>query len=281
MIERVRYDTILVNGVRSPLLECGEASAEAVVFAHGIPGSSRDWRDLAARTGRFARAVSWDMPGFGRADKPEDFDHTVAGHARHFDAALAALGIERAHLVLHDFGGGPGLAWAAAHPDRCASITLVATGITPASGSSAMRIRRIPPLADLLETLGSRTAFELAMRAHGRLPRAWLDRMYADWDRETRRAVVAIQKAMQAPPPARPMARIISAAGVPVLVVWGRADRVTPVTLGTAQKRFFPEARIEILEQSGHWPFADDPDGVARLIVPFIELHAGDAFAVT
>jgi pimeloyl-ACP methyl ester carboxylesterase len=220
------------------------------------------------------------MPGFGRADKPDDFDHTVTGHARHFDAALTALGVERAHLVLHDFGGGPGLAWAASHTDRCASITLVAAGITPAGGSSAVGFRRLPPLADLLETMGSRGAFELLMRAHGPLPRAWLDRMFADRDRETRRAVVAIQKAMQDPPPTRPMAWTIAAAGIPVLIMWGGHDRVTPLLMAYAQKQLFPQARVEVLEHSGHWPFADDPDGVAQRVLPFLERHAGAAAAV-
>jgi pimeloyl-ACP methyl ester carboxylesterase len=104
--------------------------------------------------------------------------------------------------------------------------------------------------------------------------------MFADRDRETRRAVVAIQKAMQDPPPARPMARSIAAAGTPVLVVWGGRDRVTPLPMAYAQKHFFPEARVEVLDQSGHWPFADDPDGVARHVIPFVQRHSGATAAV-
>ena len=45
-----------------------------------------------------------DMPGYGRADRPRDFDYTMAGYARHLEGILKATGIDGAHLVTHDFG---------------------------------------------------------------------------------------------------------------------------------------------------------------------------------
>ena len=74
--------------------------------------------------GAYARAVAWDAPGFGRADKPADFDYTVEGYASFISLALESLGVERAHLVLHDFGGPWGLRWAMDHPERFASRIL-------------------------------------------------------------------------------------------------------------------------------------------------------------
>jgi pimeloyl-ACP methyl ester carboxylesterase len=53
----------------------------------------------------------------------------VPGYAAHLGRCLEALGITRAHLVLHDFGGPWGLAWAATHPAAFASATLVNIGI--------------------------------------------------------------------------------------------------------------------------------------------------------
>jgi pimeloyl-ACP methyl ester carboxylesterase len=121
---------VVVGGVRSPVLQAGPPEAtEAVVFVHGNPGPAEDWRDLVGRTGSFARAVAPDMPGYGNADKPRDFAYTVAGYAEHLAGVLTELGISRAHLVMHDFGGPWGLMWAAAHPDAFASATLVNTGV--------------------------------------------------------------------------------------------------------------------------------------------------------
>ena len=129
---QLRTGTIRVAGVRSPLIEAGPPDAEeAVVFVHGNPGSSLDWVDLAKRVGPFGRAVALDMPGFGRADKPADFEYTVEGYARHLDGALGRLGVRRAHLVLHDFGGPWGLQWAAEHPDQFASVVLINIGVMP------------------------------------------------------------------------------------------------------------------------------------------------------
>ena len=69
------------------------------------------------------------MPGFGRADKPRDFPYTVPGYADFLDDALAELGIDRVHLVLHDFGGPWGMEWAARNPARVASVVLINTGV--------------------------------------------------------------------------------------------------------------------------------------------------------
>ncbi len=89
-----------------------------MVFLHGNPGFSLDWEDLSERVNIFARTIASDMPGFGNADKPEKFDYTVDGYARHLDGVLKKLGVRRTHLVLHDFGGVWGLAWGGGAPSR-------------------------------------------------------------------------------------------------------------------------------------------------------------------
>src|SRR3712207_5438820 len=122
----VTEGVVTVAGIRSPYLTAGPTDAdEAVVFVHDNPGPAEDWRRLVARTGVFARAVAPDMPGFGGADRPDGFVHTADGYARHLDGVLDELGVRRAHLVLHDFGGAWGLRWAADPPHRLPSSTLL------------------------------------------------------------------------------------------------------------------------------------------------------------
>ena len=74
----------IVAGVRTVAMQLGsEASEEAIVFVHGNPGYSRDWEDLLARAGPLCRCLAADMPGFGCSDKPDTFNYTVEGYARH------------------------------------------------------------------------------------------------------------------------------------------------------------------------------------------------------
>jgi pimeloyl-ACP methyl ester carboxylesterase len=191
----LRVGEVRVSGVRSPVLEAGPPGAqEAVVFVHGNPGSSQDWVDLAQAVGAFGRAVALDMPGYGQADKPPDFDYTVAGYARHLAGALDQLGVRRAHLVLHDFGGPWGLTWAIAHPQAWGSVTLINIGVLLGYRWHYLaRIWRTPLLGELAMATTTRPGMHLLLK-HGNprgLPRALIDRMYANFNRGTRRAVLS------------------------------------------------------------------------------------------
>ena len=126
----VRSRGVVIDGVYSPVWEAGMTdSTEAVVFVHGNPGPAEEFVPLLRQVGTFTRAVAPDMPGFGRADKPEYFDYTVEGYARHLAGVLDVLGLQRVHLVVHDFGGPWGLQWAANHPDRFASVVSINSGV--------------------------------------------------------------------------------------------------------------------------------------------------------
>jgi haloalkane dehalogenase len=105
-----------------------EGDGPAVVLLHGVPSSSFLYRKvvpLVAAEG--LRAVAFDYPGLGLADRPEDFDYSWGGLARFTGEALDALGVERCHLVVHDIGGPIGCEWAVRNPDRVASLTALNT----------------------------------------------------------------------------------------------------------------------------------------------------------
>jgi pimeloyl-ACP methyl ester carboxylesterase len=246
---------------------------------HGNPGSSRDWDDLLSRVGSFARAVALDMPGFGKASKPADFDYTVEGYARFLESALARLGVERAHLVLHDFGGPWGLEWATRNPERLASATLVNTGaLLDYEWHSLARIWRTPMAGELFNAATTRAGLRFALN-HGmprELPRAFVDRMYDDTDAGTKRAVLRLYRATDDPAAgARRQADALRPLDRPALVVWGAHDPYIPVAQAERQREAFPSAEVVILDDSGHWPFADDPESVGRAVEPFLRRVTG------
>jgi len=279
-VSEVRERSYEAGGIRTVLAEAGPADAsEAVVLVHGNPGSARDWHDLMGRAGEFARCVALDMPGFGRADKPRDLALPVEGPARFLDAALSGLGVERAHLVLHDFGGPWGLAWAAAHQDAFASVVLIDTGVL--IGFEQHRMGRIwarPVLGELAMAATTRRGFHKALAgAPGRpLPPEYVDEMYDTYDRATRRTVLGLYRNRTDDELLRAVAAHFKALDRPALVLWGGRDVFVPVRHAEQQREVaFPSARVAVLEESGHWPFADDPEGTAAQVVPFLREQVG------
>ncbi|MEQ8660668.1 MAG: alpha/beta hydrolase [Gammaproteobacteria bacterium] len=266
---------VLVNGVRTPVLDLGGDAEEAVVFVHGNPGSGADWRDIALRIAAFARVLAPDMPGFGTAAKPADFDYTVSGYAAHLDALLAACGVRRAHLVLHDFGGAWGLAWATANPTRVASMTLVNIGILrDYRWHHLARLWRLPLIGELFMATTTRLGFRTLLRIGNPrgLPRPFIDAMYANFDAGTRRAVLRLYRATDALGDAAERAvAALRPRDIDCLVIWGKADIYLPWRYAEAQREAFPRAEVVYFEDSGHWPFMDNPQAFAATLLPFLE----------
>src|SRR5260221_9572566 len=171
---------MVVRGGTSVVFQGGPAdSGEAVVFVHGNPGPSDGWTGLATQASEFARVVTMDMPGYGRADRPRDFDYTVAGYARHLGGILEALGVRRAHLVLHDFGGPWGLEWGSLHRAQIASVTLVNIGLLEGyEWHKFARIWQTPILGELFQWSATKKAFKLALDHDNPkpLPQEFVDR---------------------------------------------------------------------------------------------------------
>jgi haloalkane dehalogenase len=116
------------GGVRSFVRE--EGAGEAVVCLHGVPSSCFLYRKVIAELAdRGLRGVTFDLPGLGLADRPDDFDYSWTGLGRFAVAAVDSLGLDRFHLVVHDIGGPVGFELAAAKPERVRSLTVLNTMI--------------------------------------------------------------------------------------------------------------------------------------------------------
>ena len=266
-------------GVRTPCYDSAEQGTEAVLFVHGNPGLGADWLDLMDQCQGFVRVLAPDMPGFGSAAKPADFNYTVAGYAQHIERLLARRGVERVHLVLHDFGGGWGLAWAALHPEQVASVTLINIGILRGYRWHYMaRLWRMPLIGELTMATTNRAGFHLALK-HGNprgLPRAFIDRMYDHYDRDTRRAILKLYRATNNLEDAAVQARaVLRPRDLDCLVLWGKCDPYISWHYAEQQREIFPRAEIVYFDDSGHWPFADNPTAVAKVLVPFLRRVAG------
>jgi pimeloyl-ACP methyl ester carboxylesterase len=271
----LKQSVVTVAGISSPILSAGDASSsDAVVFVHGNPGSSADWKGLLHHVAPFSRALAMDMPGFGKAGKPADFDYTVNGYARHLGELLDSERVERAHLVLHDFGGPWGLAWAVANLDRTLSVTLFNIGVMPGYRWHYMaRIWRTPLLGEVAMAATTRAGLKLSLR-YGNprgLPDDYVDEMFANFDAGTRRAVLRLYRSTgDVGGMSERFGATLSARRLPALVVWGTQDPYVPASYAEVQREYFDVNRVVRLEDSGHWPMIDNPAAVREIVVPFL-----------
>ena len=269
---------LAVNGVHSPVLIGGTGEpGEAVVFVHGNPDVGSDWAPLMTQIAEFTMVVAPDMPGFGGADMRADQDYTLAGYASHLGGLIEQLGIERVHLVAHDFGGPIALTWAAGHTDRVASVTLVNTGVLiNYRWHRLAKLWRTPVLGELvMRATNYHVARFVVRHDNPGLPDTWVDRIAGHlMPRGTKRAVLRLYRSARR----RHMHALIQplrAADLDALVVFGDADVYIPAAQAQRQRQVFPRARIEMLPGVGHWAWLEQLDRVAEFVVPFLRERLG------
>jgi pimeloyl-ACP methyl ester carboxylesterase len=122
----------------------------------------------------------------------------------------------------------------------------------------------------------TKAGMRLSLR-HGKpsgLAAEYFDHVYKTFDRGTQRAVLKLYRNSRNTEQAFPAAQgSIAQLDLPALVVWGGHDPYISVEFAERQRQVFPRAEIRILPGSGHWPFADDPDAVAKFALPFLRTH--------
>ncbi|HXO03801.1 MAG TPA: alpha/beta fold hydrolase, partial [Stellaceae bacterium] len=182
------------------------------------------------------------------------------------ERALAALGVDRVHLVGHSMGGAIVLQFAMGQPERVASLTLIASAclgeeINAAFIDGFVKMERRRQAQDVLRQLVhdpdlvSRTMVEDVLR-YKRLDGVFaaLTAISAEWFPGGRQ-----REGLAAP---------VAALAIPVQIIWGREDRIIPVAHAQALGDKVP---VHILDRAGHLPHMEKSAEVNRLIGGFVE----------
>jgi pimeloyl-ACP methyl ester carboxylesterase len=263
-----------VNGVQSFVRE--EGTGPVVVCVHGMWGSSFLYRkvihELAARG---MRGVAFDLPGFGLAEHPRDFDYSWSGLGRFAVAAVQALEIDSFHLVVHDIGGPVGFELATTLRDRVASLTIFNTMIDVTSFSPpwSMQPFRYRGIGELWLKGLNRPMFRFLMRLQGVKDRdsisnaeldAYLTLMKGD---DHGRAFLRIMRSTERTPEKQALYRA-AVRDVPyaVQVVWAKDDPALKASVyGEQARRATGLGRIELIAGK-HFPHEDQPAAMAAHI---------------
>lgn len=268
----IRHSSVVVDGLSSPVIEAGDSSAsEAVLFVHGSPGCGAEFERLIGETGEFARAIAPDMPGFGQADKPHprDFIYDVPNMGIHLARVAEQMGIERVHWVGHDFGGAWSLIAAVFDPLKVASISMINSGMMRGTRWHYLaRIYRTSLLGEAFMAIANKQGMQ---RTLSELPQADMDLMWDNFDRRTRRAILALYRAtdIETQTAQLPQLRLLSQQWQSI-VIFGAKDPFLPARLAERNKEALVNAKVHLIDGAGHWPHLEDPQAVGDLLLPFL-----------
>src|SRR5262249_39059817 len=156
-------------------------SGPPTLLLHGVPDSSDMWEEVIARLEGRYRCLAPDLPGMGRSGVPAGFNYSLEHMAGFVDGLVAAAGIDTPlNLVVHDFGGPYGLAWAVRYPARVRSMAIMNTNFSSDyRWHPVARIWRTPVLGELSLALTSRSLWRGQMRQNApAMPATYIERTY-------------------------------------------------------------------------------------------------------
>ena len=277
--KRHEVQFLTVHGHRRAFVKAG--SGPVLLLLHGLGCDHTTWEPVIDTLARRYTVVAPDLLGHGRSDKPRA-DYSVGGYANGVRDLLTVLGIDKVTVVGHSFGGGVAMQFAYQFPERTERLVLVASGGLGPEVTPAIRAITTPGFHQVMgvATLpGVRHAGRAGLRAASRLPLTAtrdLDEVADIYDsfkdpaarhaiRHVVRAVVDWKGQIVT------MAdRAYLTQAMPMCVVWGREDRVIPVSHAANAAALAPDARVEIIPNSGHFPHKDHPQRFAKIVTDFV-----------
>ena len=275
---------IRVHGHEIAYREAGEGPT--VLLIHGMAGSSRTWRAVMPLLAERCRVIAPDLLGHGESVSTGG-DYSLGGFAAMLRDLLAALDVEHVTVVGQSLGGGVAMQFAYQHPELVERLVLVSSGGLGREVSPVLRGFAFPGVEYLgpvvfpgfVRDLGdkvSRTVMRLGIRA----PRAaemW-DAYTSLTDPAHRDAFIRTLRGVIGPGGQAVSAgdRLALAALMPTLIVWGDADPIIPVAHAHHAHEAIPGSRLEIMKGVGHFPQAEEPHRLARLIEDFLATPPAD-----
>ena len=278
------------RGLRLHYLDEGPPDAPPVLMLHGNPTWSFYYRNLVRSLRKNHRCIVPDHIGCGLSDKPgdENYDYRLASRIEDVDSLIRHLDLsEPINLVVHDWGGMIGFAWAVQNPERIAKLVILNTAAFPLPEE-----KRMPPALSLVRDLKIGEYLVLRFNAFSGI--AAKVAFKKPVSKEIRQAYTL--------PYDSPANRIATARFVqdiplsendpgfdillktaehlhllenkPCLIAWGEKDFVFDKTFLKRWLDYYPEAEIHRYPDCGHYILEDGGPELIDAITNFIEIRA-------
>ena len=234
-----------------------------LVLLHGIGSNSRSWRHQMAAFSKHFRVIAWDAPGFGRSTDPAPVAPSMRAYADCLRDVFDALNVTSAFVVGHSMGGLVAQEFYSHYPDRVRALVLADTTQGGRAEPDAVRQAK---LGTRLHMIRTGTPAEVA---RWRAPQLLSENAAPEVVEEAisimseiRRTGYEFASAAIAESDVR---EVLTNVSVPVLLVFGENDRITPVW--TQIPNGIP---LEVIPNAGHLCYLEQPDKFNSIVLGFL-----------
>ena len=267
MSATIRRHDLVIDGLRLHVAEAG--AGPALLLVHGLTASHAVWQPTIEAFADRWRVIAPDLPGHGESAKP-DAPYTIDFFAGMMRSLARALDVQEAVVCGSSLGGRVALELALWYPGFTRALVLAA----PAVGYSiamrpvgqALRAFTGPRiLRASLEPFFAQNFHDRTRLGHVTRNRILQERLTApdfpDFARAVARSLAGVLRSER-----QPIERVTQ----PVLVVWGRQDRLVPLRRSAEILRRIPHARLQVLERCGHLPMLEQPGAFNTVVGDFL-----------
>lgn len=273
---RLRQQTASLDGLSYRPLQVAwtdVGSGEPIILLHGIPTWSYLYNEVIPLLSRNWRVIAPDFLGHGFSDRRDFFDRSLVAQTAMIRRLMDHLGLERAHFVGHDTGGGVSLIMAIHHPERVAKLVLsnvVAYDSWPiddmiALGNPNWRSKFPKEVADFIAS-----GLPDGLHNKDRLTPAFTTGIVAPYsDEEGKISILRNASALNT----NHTTMLVERHGeirAPTLCLWGIHDPWQTIRDGERLAAEIPHARLHRVENASHWIPHDTPEIFAAEIDAFL-----------
>jgi 4,5:9,10-diseco-3-hydroxy-5,9,17-trioxoandrosta-1(10),2-diene-4-oate hydrolase len=263
--------SVVAAGVGCVYVDEGEGKRPVVFLPAAGRSLTHDAKLFPELRASGERVVGVDLPGWGKSEKP-DATYSVEWYAHWVEHFLRAIGVERCVLVGSSLGGLIAGLLASRHPQLVAGAALVA----PAGGPVSFVKRSVAKLF-----LDEKVLLHPSERAVRSGIGQYFHKPVPELEVIVQRAL-AVSRGKGWPAYVRAVSRggrsaietdlvpHLATVACPVLLVWGREDRVCPVEWADLFAKHIARARVRVLEGCGHFPSIERSADVARELVAWL-----------
>jgi len=278
-----------MRGLRMHYLDEGPREAPPVLMLHGNPTWSFYYRNLVLALRDRFRCIVPDHLGCGLSDKPGDehYDYRLKSRIEDLDTLIRQLGLQQPlTLVVHDWGGMIGFAWAVQNPDRVAQTVVLNTAAFPLPEDKKMPpalslVRDTAVGAFLVQRFNAFSA--IAARVAFKKPVTKEIRGGYTMPYDTPANRIATLKFVQDIPLSEKdpsygiltntAERLHLLADKPCFIAWGEKDFVFDAPFLTKWLEYFPEAEVHRFPDCGHYILEDGGAALIDTIGSFIGIR--------